>query len=80
MATGRLTVQEHSVDMAAQSYVSTSDFVELKGPNQRIHIIAGVAAPSTAHANAPTGSLYVMTAGTVKLYVKTDATTWTAQT
>jgi hypothetical protein len=78
MASGRLYPQEHGADQALWGYESTVDFLELRGPNQYIHILVGTGAPSTNNANAPLGSLYInSTLGT--LYVKTAASTWTAQ-
>lgn len=78
MASGRLYPQKDSVDESTYSYASTTDFVAFKGPNQNIQLLAGAAAPSTAHNNAPLGSIYVATgAGAVKVYVKTAASTWT---
>jgi hypothetical protein len=78
MATGRLYPQKDGVDESSYSYASTTDFVEFKGPNQYIQLLAGAAAPSTAHNNAPLGSIYIATGtGAVKVYVKTAASTWT---
>lgn len=44
----------------------------------KILVILGSAAPSTNYDNAPLGSLFILTtAGSVKLYIYTAASTWT---
>ena len=76
MATGRLFLNEHGADEASYSYASTTDFTSFKGPNQEIHLLVTAAAPSTAHNNAPLGSLAVDKTD-YKLHIHTATATWT---
>lgn len=83
MANGRLNIQTWEDSQKANKYTvaTTADWTTLKGPNQSIDLIVDAADPnaSTNYDAAPIGSLYIWTtAGSVDLYVKTNATTWTA--
>lgn len=73
---GILYPQQHEDNTTNYSFASGSDYALFKGPNLSFMIIRGAAAPSTAHNNAPLGSLYIDTAAYV-LYIMTAAATWT---
>lgn len=75
----RMNWQQYSGDGQQDSYYgfpSTSDYIELSGPNHSVLHIYGSGAPGSNHNNAPNGSTYIdMT--NFKPYLKTGATTWT---
>lgn len=78
---GKLYPQMHSADDASKyTGTTTSDWRTEKGTNQSIDLILDIADPngSTNYDAAPIGSLYVwILAGSVAVFVKEDATTWT---
>ncbi len=75
-----VTIHDGANDPAIALYRNGLYFnVELvPGTIYRPMLLFGIVAPGTDYPNAPVGSLYVcMATGAVKLYIKTDATTWT---
>lgn len=78
---GKLYPQMHSADDAAKYTVTTtSDWITFKGASREFDLILDIADPngSTNYDAAPIGSLYIwILAGSVAVFVKEDATTWT---
>ena len=74
---GLLYPQQHEDNSTNYSFATGTDYALWAGENiTGFMILRGAAAPSTAHNNAPLGSLYIDTAA-YDLYVMTAAATWT---